>query len=197
MALRPHPPTPTAPAPAPRPHLPTRSRRLVVIGGLLAVGIGAGACGSSATSTTTSPGSTTAAPAGGGGGAVVVKSAQVGSVGTVLVNAKGRTLYHYTPDTATKVACVGGCATLWPPLLVPAGTTSPTGASGLTGFGTVARTGGELQVTYHGMPLYIYSGDSSAGQANGQGLGGVWHVITVSSTGGSMTTTTAASHGGY
>jgi len=41
---------------------------------------------------------------------------------TVLKDAKGLTLYYFTPDTPTTVACTGGCASNWPPLLAPSGT---------------------------------------------------------------------------
>ncbi len=34
------------------------------------------------------------------------------------------------------------------------------------------------QVTYDGHPLYYYSGDTKAGLANGQGIGGIWFAVT-------------------
>ena len=36
---------------------------------------------------------------------------------TILTDAQGKTLYYFTPDTATKTACTGSCAQNWPPLL--------------------------------------------------------------------------------
>jgi Secreted repeat of unknown function len=44
--------------------------------------------------------------------------------------------------------------------------------------GTITRSGGVVQATYNGYPLYTYGGDMSAGQTSGNGVGGVWHVIT-------------------
>jgi predicted lipoprotein with Yx(FWY)xxD motif len=97
-------------------------------------------------------------------------------VGTVLRTSKGLTLYQLTTDSSTTSTCSGGCAQAWPPLLLPKGFDRIVG-DGLTGFSTISRTGGGRQVTYHGMPLYTYAGDSRPGEANGQGIGGVWFAV--------------------
>jgi predicted lipoprotein with Yx(FWY)xxD motif len=113
------------------------------------------------------------------------------------------TLYRYTPDGTGTPMCTGGCASLWPPITVPAGTTHVVGTGvSAANLGTVARSDGSLQVTYKGMPLYRYTGDSKAGDANGQGVAGIWFVIPASagstSAGAATTTpTTAKSSGGY
>ena len=72
----------------------------------------------------------------------------------------------------------------WPPLTVASGENvqGPTGATGA--FGTITRQGGALQVTYDGRPLYNYSGDSAAGDTNGQGTNGVWFVASLSGSAG-------------
>jgi predicted lipoprotein with Yx(FWY)xxD motif len=177
---------------------------LVVMVALAGTALAAAACGSSSggsgTSGTTA---TTAAPGGsgttgttgttGGGGSATVKSAKVGSVGTVLVDAKGFTLYHYSPDHNGVSTCTGTCAQTWPPLTVASGTKP----SGMSGLGTTKRSDGTTQVTFKGEPLYTYSGDSAAGQANGQGIGGVWHVVLASGSGTSGSTTSSSSAGGY
>jgi predicted lipoprotein with Yx(FWY)xxD motif len=46
-------------------------------------------------------------------------------------------------------------------------------------FGLLKRPDGTLQVTYNGMPVYRYAGDSGPGQSNGQGIGGVWFAVKV------------------
>ena len=135
----------------------------------------------------------------------MVDVAHQGSAGLILVNHAGLTLYRYTPDGTGKSVCNGGCATAWPPLTVPAGTTKVTGASdiGSGSLGTITRSDGSLQVTYKGMPLYTYTGDMAPDQANGQGAGGIWFYIpvtsssTASGTSASTTTSTAASGSGY
>jgi hypothetical protein len=39
------------------------------------------------------------------------------------------------------------------------------------------RSDGSSQVTYGGWPLYYYSGDAAPGDVNGQGVNGVWYVV--------------------
>jgi predicted lipoprotein with Yx(FWY)xxD motif len=88
------------------------------------------------------------------------------------------TLYTLTKNGAP-VACSGQCATVWPPLLVPAGTTTVAATMGVTGLGTAPGDGG-TQVTSAKLPLYRFSGDPAAGDTNGDGInafGGVWHVV--------------------
>ena len=95
--------------------------------------------------------------------------------GTILVDSEGRTLYTFT-EGGKPATCVT-CGQTWQPLLVPTGTLSLTGGSGVTGLG---KTVSGLQVTYMGYPLSVYSGDSAPGQLHGNGIhvdGGVWHVI--------------------
>jgi len=95
---------------------------------------------------------------------------------TVLTNAKGLTLYTLSGEKNGKFICTGTCLSAWPPLLVAAGT-KPKGPVKL---GTIKRPEGKTQVTYKGMPVYTFSGDSKRGEANGEGLRdvGVWHAVT-------------------
>ena len=113
------------------------------------------------------PASASTPPAAGG---AVVKTATVGSEGTLVVaSSNGMTVYTFTKDTkdSGKSACSGDCASTWPPLTVPAGST-PTGDTGVTGkLATITRDDGTVQVTYNGLPLYFFSGDKKAGDANG------------------------------
>ena len=59
--------------------------------------------------------------------------------------------------------------------------------------GTITRSDGKPQVTYDGHPLYLFDGDHSPGQTNGQGVtafGAGWFALSsagnaVSGTGGS------------
>ncbi len=177
----------------------TQARRAGVGAGLVAVGLLVAACGASAasgsgksTTSTTAPSSSSSAAA--GSGAVMVKTAKVGSLGTVLVDAKGITLYHYTLDHPPKIACTASCASIWPPLLVPAGAH----VEGPAGVGTIKRPGGATQVTYHGMPLYTYVGDKAAGQAAGQGYTDNWFVLKLGGpTSSGSSTTSTSSGGGY
>jgi predicted lipoprotein with Yx(FWY)xxD motif len=94
------------------------------------------------------------------------------SLGAVLTGPNGLTLYTHSGDTATSSTCTGGCASAWPPLTVPAGA-SATGGTGVTGtFGTLTRADGTIQVTYNGLPLYGWQGDSKPGDTTGDGKNG-------------------------
>jgi len=94
------------------------------------------------------------------------------SLGPVLTGASGLTLYTHSGDSATSSTCTGGCATAWPPLTVAAGATAAAG-SGVTGtLGTLTRPEGTSQVTYNGMPLYGWKGDTKPGDVTGQGIAG-------------------------
>lgn len=97
---------------------------------------------------------------------------------TVLADAKGLTLYYFTPDKGGRVTCTGGCAQAWPPLEVSSAAT-PAVPGGLSGtLGTVQSPDGRLQLTFNGWPLYTYAGDAAPGDANGRGLNGKWFEIT-------------------
>jgi len=129
------------------------------------------ACGGTTASGTGS------SPAASSNALIHTASIKVGSTTEmVLTNAQGLTLYYFTLDTATKVACTGGCASNWPPLLATSGT--PTSDPALPGQLTVLNGANGSQVVYNGHPLYNYSKDSASGDANGQGIGGKWFVAT-------------------
>ncbi len=118
------------------------------------------------------------------------------SLGSVLVNSTGRTLYLFKADVGTKSACTGACATAWPPLLA---TGKPSAGTGLTAskVGTATRSGGKQQVTYNGHPLYLFIKDQKPGQTTGQGVtafGAAWFALTPS--GDQASTPTSSSSGG-
>jgi len=111
---------------------------------------------------------------------VTIKMATNSALGAkILVSSNGLTLYHYVPEKKGKIVCTGACATDWPPVLVT-GTAKPVAGTGLTAakLGTIKRPDGKMQVTYNGLALYRYSDDKKAGQAKGQGEGGIWFAIT-------------------
>jgi len=107
-----------------------------------------------------------------------LKTTAIGGT-TVLANAKGFTIYSFSPDTPTRSKCYGSCAAFWMPVI---GTAAD--GSGVPGpVDTIKRTDGSQQLTYNGHPLYTYVGDSAPGQARGNNLnlnGGHWHEVRVS-----------------
>ena len=106
-------------------------------------------------------------------------SAQPTSLGTILVNGQGRTVYVFANDKTTASTCNGACAADWPPVTAPS--PLPTSVPGVSGaLGSTTRSDGSHQLTVAGHPVYTFSGDSAAGQTNGQGItlnGGLWTVV--------------------
>jgi predicted lipoprotein with Yx(FWY)xxD motif len=110
-----------------------------------------------------------------------VKTRKIKGLGTVLVNAKGRTLYVFARDEHSRVTCTGSCAQFWPPLKWKSSGKPKGGGSAKSKLLSSDKdpAGGRV-VTYDKWPLYTYTGDSAPGQANGQNLdlnGGKWYVI--------------------
>ena len=120
---------------------------------------------------------------------VVVKATMNTTLGKkVLVTSSGLTLYRNKTETAGHVKCTGACATVWPPLTLPVGATHATAGAGITqsALGKAKRADGKWQVTYKGQRLYRYAADRKAGQAAGEGIGGIWFAV---STGAVSTST--------
>jgi predicted lipoprotein with Yx(FWY)xxD motif len=83
-----------------------------------------------------------------------------------LADPAGKTLYTYDQDTDNKSNCTGSCLSTWP---VYKATSSS--ASLPTNVGTITRSDdGSLQYTYKKMPLYYFTGDTSAGKVTGDGV---------------------------
>jgi len=150
-------------------------------------------------------GGSTHSPAGGGVATLTVNTGTAQGVGTVLVNAQGLTLYYLKGETASNVKCTGGCLSTWPPLLF-SGSGSPTGGMHVTGtLATVNRPDGKgTQVTYNGLLLYTFAGDSAPGQAKGQGVASFFAATPSTSASGSSSggrygyaTPSASSSSGY
>jgi predicted lipoprotein with Yx(FWY)xxD motif len=117
------------------------------------------------------------------------------SLGTILVDSKGDTLYQFGKDSGTKSACFGACATAWPPLRATGKPTAGTGVNSAM-LGTMPRSDGAAQVTYNGHPLYLFEGDKSPGDTNGEGstaFGGSW--LALSASGSPVTGQSSSSNG--
>jgi len=141
--------------------------------------------GQTAAPTTTATQPPPSAPASAPASAAASQSAEAYEVelgdsdtyGKFLTGEDGKTLYMFTPDTATTSACNTGCVASWPPFTLDAGETVK-GGDGVTGaFTTIARQDGSMQVVYAGHPLYYFSGDAAAGDTNGQGLNSKWYLL--------------------
>jgi predicted lipoprotein with Yx(FWY)xxD motif len=166
---------------------------------MLAISALISACGSSSSKKTSPAAATQPAATQASSSSALVKTASNGTLkATVLVNARGMTLYHLSGEEQGKFICTStACVQVWHPLTVT-GASTPTGSVALA---TVKRPGGSVQVTYKGEPLYTFAQDTSPGQANGQGIKdvGTWSAVTISSPASSpapATTSTESSKGG-
>jgi predicted lipoprotein with Yx(FWY)xxD motif len=169
--------------------------RIGALAGLVAAVALAAGCGSMSASGTSSGG-------GGGSSNTTVQSANNSKLGTsVLVNHKGMTLYTLSAEQGGRFICTmsskipGGsasCLSLWHPLTVAKGR-MPTGAARL---GTITRPDtGVTQVTWHGRPLYTFTGDKAPGDASGNGFKdvGTWKAATL----GAPSPSSSSGGGGY
>jgi predicted lipoprotein with Yx(FWY)xxD motif len=169
---------------------PARLLILLALPAAAAAAAALAACSSAGASSPSSSANSSPAAA----AASTVKTATITGV-TVLTNSKGFTLYSFAPDTATTSKCNGACAQNWPPV------NGPATAAGVKGtFGTIKRSDGSIQATFDGHPLYTFAGDTSPGQAKGNGLnaaGGLWHEITTSGGAAPAPAGAASGGGGY
>ena len=149
---------------------------------VLPLAVLAAACGSSTSNSSpssSSPPATTSSTA--ARAPVGLSTRKLSSVGNILVNQGGRSLYVFAPEKGGKVVCTGSCATTWPPLTSSG--QEPSISSTLVHaalVGKVADPSGGQIITYAGWPLHTYSGDTAAGQLNGQGISGQWYAISPS-----------------
>jgi predicted lipoprotein with Yx(FWY)xxD motif len=111
------------------------------------------------------------------------------SLGTVLVDRYGFTIYLLTADNPTFSNCTSFvCNTVWPPVLATGGGVAGPGVQQSL-LGTIPLPDGTQQVTYAGHPLYTYIGDRKPAQTSGQGIksfGGIWWVLSAT-TGAAIT----------
>jgi predicted lipoprotein with Yx(FWY)xxD motif len=116
---------------------------------------------------------------GSNGGPATLKLAR-SSAGTFLVDAQGHSLYLFEDDEHGESYCNGACAAVWPPLETHS---RPVASSGVDGsaLDTIRRDDGDMQVTYHGHPLYYYAADASTpGRTKGEDIdqfGAGWYLV--------------------
>jgi predicted lipoprotein with Yx(FWY)xxD motif len=143
-------------------------RRLLIITAAIAAAVTLVACGG-----------------GSGGGsssnASTVSAKQIGAVGNVLADSKGRALYASDQEMHGKVLCTGACNSFWKPLTVSGGVPKDSSVGGK--LAAVKRPDGARQLTYNGKLLYSFTQDQP-GKVSGDGFkdafGGqqfTWHVV--------------------
>lgn len=115
----------------------------------------------------------------GGGGETAASDLALAEteLGEIVVTGDGMTAYMFDQDTqgADASSCTGACLQNWPPIIAA---DDELEGEGITGeLGTIETADGEMQVTLNGWPLYLFAGDSAAGDVNGQGVNDVWWVV--------------------
>ena len=106
-------------------------------------------------------------------------------VGMVLTNGKGYALYAFVPGERSAARCTGACATRWPPIrlnIEMAIDSSPAldESNVSTEPDPEHHEAGDRLVKFAGHVLHSYTGDTSPGAINGEGLesyGGHWYLI--------------------
>ncbi|GAB2668574.1 hypothetical protein [Kribbella swartbergensis] len=144
-------------------------KRLGSVIAVVVLGLGGlTACGDESDTPASGP---TAAKAG-----TKLATAEVAGLGKIVVDGNRRTVYVFDKDTAGKSNCEGDCLAKWP--VVPAGDGDPQ-LDGIDAslVGTVTRSDGSKQLAIGGLPIYLFAQDTKAGEAKGQGVGGVWWVV--------------------
>jgi len=163
---------------------------------VLAVGIALGALGGAAALVTPAHGGTPSAARGHAPKGSVVALRKT-TLGVILVDARGRTLYLFEKDRGGMSACDTACVSYWPALTSRA---MPRAGKGVqqTMLEVIRQHNGLRQVTYAGHPLYTFVGDKSAGQTTGEGLtnfGAGWYALAAS--GQKVEQSKPSSGGGY
>jgi predicted lipoprotein with Yx(FWY)xxD motif len=153
----------------------TRSRPITFLAGVAAiplVALSVAACGGGGSA------ATAATPETSSGAAATVGVSQ-SSLGSILVNSSGRTLYLFKADAGRQSSCTGACTSKWPPLLATGKSSAGTGLT-VSKLGTITRSDATRQITYDGHPLYLFVKDKKAGEVNGQGVvafGAAWYAL--------------------
>jgi predicted lipoprotein with Yx(FWY)xxD motif len=177
-------------------------RKTILLTTLAAGALALAGCanGSSGTASSNAGGSSTSAGSSAPAQADVAASST--SLGKVVVDGKQMTVYSFDKDTvgAPTTACTGVCEGLWPEVTTTSSTPVVDGVTGQVG--TAPGLNGVQQVTLDGHRLYTFSGDSKAGQVNGQSYMNLWWVLSpsgqlIKGTGATSPSATSSSSGGY
>jgi predicted lipoprotein with Yx(FWY)xxD motif len=146
------------------------------------------ACGAAATTSSSSG-------TGSGSGTSTSPTVSTGttSLGTVLTDEHGLTLYYFLPQKGgVASACSATCLTAWPPVVVTGSPTSSSGVTGTLSTVSIMLNGASVnEVTYNGWPLHTFSGDSASGQTNGQNVDNTWFAAEPGTTADETGATTA------
>lgn len=105
----------------------------------------------------------------------VVKIVENPTVGNILTDSKGMTLYYFTDDKGKESVCYDECAALWPPFVIKEDLQASQNLNGR--LGVIDRRDHTRQVTFDGKPLYFYVKDTQPGDLKGRHLDNKWFLI--------------------
>ena len=125
---------------------------------------------------------TTAAPSTTSSAATLALAANAKVGQQIVVDSAGRTVYLFVPDGASTTSRVpAAIKAIWPPVTSSG---SPTAGAGLDQSKVMVevQSDGTRQVAYNGHLLYTFARDTAPGDAHGQGLAGIWYVVSAAGT---------------
>jgi predicted lipoprotein with Yx(FWY)xxD motif len=108
---------------------------------------------------------------------VTIKIRTLSNSVSFLTDGDGNSLYFSLKDAPGKSNCTGACLDTWRPLLVSGKLISDTGVA-QANLGVLLLPDGSRQATYKGVPVYTYAKDTNPGDTNGQGVDGIWFLMT-------------------
>lgn len=105
------------------------------------------------------------------GNAVTVDSSDGDAFDVSFEDLNGYSLYIFDNDVVGESSCNSTiCMAIWPPFI------ADDNAVPVAPLSVITRDDGLNQWVLRNKPLYLFSGDSAAGDTNGEGVGGVWHL---------------------
>lgn len=102
----------------------------------------------------------------------IIQTANNTVKGNFLTDSSGRALYIFDNDTEGVSNCVNACIGIWPPF---SATLAPDNLP--ADISIIQRQDGSSQYAWKGKPLYFYASDKNVGDINGDGVGGIWHLV--------------------
>lgn len=138
-------------------------------------GAGSAPAGSAPAGTTEGSAAPTDSEAPGSG--PFVQIAESAEYGPILVDGDCRTLYGFTPDADGEPTCIDDCASAWPPLFVTEDAVPPLADELDPSLFSVVEHPEGAMLKVGDWPLYYFASDAAPGDVLGQGVGGVWFVV--------------------
>ena len=102
------------------------------------------------------------------------------TLGNILIDSKGNTLYTFSRDSAGVSTCSDECARVWSPMIVSE-KEELSAPVGVVKDLTKIKWGndGRMQLAHKGRPLYYYTEDTSPGDVKGQMKDDAWAVVVI------------------